>query len=121
MASGSVRGNPASHRNRAGGFWVAAAEPNAAFEAYTGTISVPPNGSACRAALLTDGASRIVDVYNFLTWEAALKVLEASGPADLLRRVRKAEQIDLIANTYPRIKLSDDATAVFASWSVENA
>ena len=33
-----------AHRNRRGGFWVAAAEPNAAFEAYTGTISTPPRG-----------------------------------------------------------------------------
>jgi hypothetical protein len=110
-----------AHRNRPGGFWVAAAEPNAAYEAYTGTISAPPNGSAYRAAMLTDGASRIVDVYRSLTWEETLKVLEASGLADLLQQVRTAELNDVVASTYPRIKLSDDATAVFASWTDQNA
>ncbi len=68
-----------AHRNRSGGFWVAAAEPKAAFEAYTGTTTPPPQGSAHRAALLTDGASRIVDIYSSLSWKCSVEGARSIG------------------------------------------
>jgi len=106
-----------SHRNRPGGFWVAAADPQAAYEAYTGEIDFTSKDSTSRAALLTDGASRIVDVYGTLTWNSALDRMATTGPVSLLGQLREVERGDLAAHTYPRIKLSDDATAIFAAWT----
>ena len=109
-----------SHRNRPGGFWVAAADPQAAYEAYTGEVGDACNGRINRAALLTDGASRIVDIYRTLTWNTALDLMDTAGPTGLLCKLRTLERADQTAHIYPRIKLSDDATAVFATWTAEN-
>jgi hypothetical protein len=35
----------------------------------------------------------------------------------LLRRLREAENRDRIANSFARVKLRDDATAIAGSWS----
>ena len=109
-----------AYRNRPGGFWVAAANPQAAYEAYSGEIELAGSNAVSRAALLTDGASRIIDIYGTLTWKSALDLMAAAGPADLLGKLREVERADQAARTYPRIKLSDDATAIFFAWSAEN-
>ena len=75
-------------RNRPGGYWVAAADPQAASQAVTGTL---PSRSLHRAALLSDGASRLVDPFQLATWEELLALLDESGPDELLRQVRAAE------------------------------
>ncbi|WP_427888506.1 hypothetical protein ACQHIV_34835 [Kribbella sp. GL6] len=102
------------YRNTAGGFWVAASDPTAASHALRGSERVIA-GSPWRAALLTDGASAAVDTYNLSDWQGLLDDLESSGPSDLLRVIRRVEADDPGAVTYPRIKRSDDATAVFVS------
>jgi len=109
-----------AHRNRPGGFWVAAAEPQAAYEAYTGEIDDSGDGAILRAALLTDGASRIVDIYRTFKWNTALDLMETAGPAGLLDKLRETERADQTGRTYPRIKPSDDATAIFAAWTAGN-
>ncbi len=76
-------------RNTDGGYWIAAAEPEAAAHAITG--SVPP-GRLRRAALLTDGASRLVDDYGYASWAGMLDLLEHAGPQELIRRVREADE-----------------------------
>ena len=43
--------------NRTHGYWVAAADPDAAFHAVTGTAAAAGPGAVRRAALLSDGAS----------------------------------------------------------------
>ena len=69
------------------------------------------------AALLTDGASRIVDLYGIHSWPTALKLLDTAGPIDLLGQLRESEEADRIANRFPRVKLRDDATVLIGSWS----
>jgi hypothetical protein len=97
-------------RNRPGGHWVAAADPQAASQALTGTL---PGTSLCRAVLLSDGASRLVDLFELATWEELLALLDESGPEELLRQIRAAEALDAKGRQWPRTKRSDDATAVY--------
>ena len=70
-------------RNRPGGYWVAAADPQPASQAVTGTL---PGTSLHRAVLLSDGASRLVDLFELATWEELLALLDEHGPEELLRQ-----------------------------------
>jgi Protein phosphatase 2C len=97
-------------RNRPGGYWVAAADPQAASQAVTGTL---PSKSLHRAVLLSDGASRLVDPFGLATWEELLALLDENGPDELLRQVRAAEAVDPEGRQWPRTKRTDDATAVY--------
>jgi hypothetical protein len=103
-----------AHRNRPGGFWVASTNPQAGYESPTGSVAAD---LVRLAALLTDGASRIVDLYGVHTWSTALKVLDSPGPSELLRQLRETENRDRIANVFPRVKLRDDASVLLGSWS----
>ncbi len=50
-----------ARRNQPGGYWIAKDDPTAATQAVTGSV---PLGQLNGAALLSNGASRIVDPYN---------------------------------------------------------
>jgi Protein phosphatase 2C len=97
-------------RNRPGGYWVAAADPLAATQAITGSLA---RKELQRAVLLSDGASRLVDVFGLATWEELLTLLGESDPGELVRRVRAAEAADPQGRRWPRTKSSDDATVVY--------
>jgi hypothetical protein len=88
-----------AHRNRPGGFWVAKDNPLAADEAITGSC---PISELTSAVLLSNGASRIVDLFGLADWPGVMAVLGSSGPAEVIRRVRQAEAL----HTVP----ADDAT-----------
>ncbi|MFI7225912.1 protein phosphatase 2C domain-containing protein [Nonomuraea angiospora] len=98
-----------SYRNRDGGFWVAATDPLAADQALTGSM---PVNQIRAAALLSDGASRLVDRFHLNTWGQMLDVLDESGPDDVIRQVRVAEHSDPQGARWPRGKTFDDATAL---------
>ncbi|MEU9983734.1 UTRA domain-containing protein [Streptomyces sp. NPDC050856] len=98
-------------RNRPGGYWVAATDPAAADEAITGSIDL---AQVRQAALLTDGASRLVDSFGALSWEQLLDLLRVEGPAALIARTREVELADPAGERWPRFKRSDDATAAYA-------
>ncbi|MEU6714386.1 integrase [Nonomuraea sp. NPDC046802] len=88
-----------ANRNQPGGFWLAKDDPQAADEAITGSCPISElNG----AALLSNGASRIVDRFQLADWPEVLAVLASSGPAEIIRRVRQAEARHAVA--------ADDAT-----------
>jgi hypothetical protein len=53
-----------------------------------------PRQEPQRAVLLSDGASRLVDLFELATWEELLALLDANGPEELLRQVRAAEAVD---------------------------
>ncbi|WP_245666314.1 protein phosphatase 2C domain-containing protein [Actinomadura latina] len=93
-------------RNSPGGFWVASTKPEAAYEGLTGEV---PVAGLKRAAVLSDGASRLVERFGQLDWDELLQLLDEEGPRELVRRTRIAEA----AGTKPRGKQYDDATAVF--------
>jgi hypothetical protein len=91
-------------------YWVAAADPTAAYHALTGEIANPS-----RIAVLTDGAARYVDLFKLAGWESVLRILGTSGPAWYIdKMIRKIEAADLRGVRYPRNKRSDDASVIYA-------
>ncbi|WP_218038611.1 protein phosphatase 2C domain-containing protein [Acrocarpospora pleiomorpha] len=88
-----------ANRNRTDGFWVAKDDPRAADEAITGSC---PISELAGAALLSNGASRIVDRFQLADWPEVMTVLATSGPAEIIHRVRQAEARHAVA--------ADDAT-----------
>ncbi|MDG4795159.1 hypothetical protein [Micromonospora sp. WMMD1082] len=102
-----------AHRNRPGGFWVAAADPQAASEALTGEVDRERVESLL---LLSDGASRPVDRFGILTWHEIADLVANSGGPALLRRVRDAENSDPHGMRWPRGKIHDDATVVYCDF-----
>ena len=91
-------------RNRAGGYWIAKDDPHAADEAVTGSR---PLRDLDGVALLSNGASRIVSPYGLTGWPGVLELLGASGPAEIIRRVRQAETG---SSEHPAGAVPDDAT-----------
>ncbi|PRY01633.1 protein phosphatase 2C domain-containing protein [Allonocardiopsis opalescens] len=93
-------------RNAEDGFWVAAARPEAADRAVTGSL---PAGALRRATLLTDGAGRLHE-WGLLSWTGVQAAVARSGPAALVAAVRAAEAADADRTRHPRGKRCDDAT-----------
>ncbi|WP_405087968.1 protein phosphatase 2C domain-containing protein [Microbispora sp. NBC_01389] len=98
------------HRNRDGGFWVASVDPLVAEQALTGSV---PVHEVRAAALLSDGASRLVDRFHLTTWRDLLGLLGQAGPNELIRQVRTAEQSDPHGQRWPRGKTYDDAAVAY--------
>ncbi|MET8120094.1 hypothetical protein [Micromonospora sp. NPDC005291] len=96
-----------ARRNQPGGYWLAKDDPQAAYEAVTGSR---PLQDVSSVALLSNGASRIVSPYGLTDWPGVLHLLAADGPADVVHRVRQAE-----ACAGPNAPVPDDATV--AHWT----
>jgi hypothetical protein len=94
-----------AHRNKAGGFWVASTNPDAAYQAITGKAPLTP---IAEAGLFTDGITRLLDWYGY-TWPVIFSALRTEGPASLITLVRAAER----EQPHPYAKRHDDATAVY--------
>ncbi|MEY9933477.1 hypothetical protein ABH926_008132 [Catenulispora sp. GP43] len=92
-------------RNTEWGFWIASNRPDAADYAVTGLV---PVSAAYRAAVVTDGITRLVERYG-RSWADLLKRLDSHGPNQLVKDVR-AEERATPAGQY-RGKVHDDATA----------
>lgn len=98
-----------TYRNRDGGFWVASTAPAAAGHALTGCV---PLAELRSFSLLSDGATRLADLFTALTWPQLDGILRDHGPHELIRRTREAEDTDPHGRRWPRTKAHDDATAV---------
>jgi hypothetical protein len=99
-----------ARRNQSGGYWIAKDDPHAAMQAVTGNVPLRQlNG----AALLSNGASRIVDPYRLAEWPAVLDLMRTRGPEEILRRVREAETKARATGSFPDIRLPDDATVAY--------
>jgi hypothetical protein len=98
-------------RNTGRGPWIAAALPKAAEHAETGSV---PLADLRSLAALTDGATRYVEQFDLGSWPDALALLDTQGPAELLRRVRQVEAGDATCSRWPRGKVRDDATVLYA-------
>jgi hypothetical protein len=90
-----------ARRNRPGGYWIAKDDAEAAGQAVAGSI---PLEQLDGVALLTNGASRIVDPYGLADWPAVLGLLRMNGPDEILRRIRETET---------EAQRPDDATVAF--------
>ena len=96
------------HRNHPDGFWVASTDPSAAQHALTDTV---PRDGLHRAAVLSDGATRLVDRFSLLDWTDFLGILAEQGPEAIIAQVRAAEHSDPDGQRWPRGKRHDDASA----------
>lgn len=99
-----------ARRNQPGGYWIAKDDPHAAMQAVTGSV---PLGQLNGAALLSNGASRVVDPYRLAEWPAVLDLMRTRGPDEILRRVREAETEARATGSIPDIRLPDDATVAY--------
>ena len=91
-------------RNADNGFWVASTNIDAAYHAVCGSTA-----NVTDLAMLTDGATRLVDFYGY-TWDGLFRVVAGEGPAEIIRRVRVKES----AAPPPHGKMHDDVTALYA-------
>jgi Protein phosphatase 2C len=108
----SVEGVRAA-RNNPNGFYVASTLPDAAYHAVHGSIHTT---GLRRAALLSDGAARLVERFHLADWKQLLDLLATEGPEELIRRTRLAEQAETEAEQAERRgKKHDDATAVLVT------
>jgi hypothetical protein len=97
-------------RNSPNGFYVASTMPEAAYKAIRGTL---PTTTVRRAALLSDGAARLVERFRLMDWRELLDLIADHGPQELIRRTREAEAAETDADRATRRgKQHDDATAV---------
>ncbi|HEY6277458.1 MAG TPA: protein phosphatase 2C domain-containing protein [Streptosporangiaceae bacterium] len=94
-----------AHRNKTGGFWVASTNPDAAYQAISGSV---PLAQVSEAGLFTDGITRLLDWYGY-TWPVIFSSLRSEGPASLIALVRGAER----EQPHPYAKQHDDATAAY--------
>jgi hypothetical protein len=100
--------------NRTHGYWVAAADPDAAYHGLTGTLPLRGPEAVRRAALLSDGASCAVEQFGLFDWAGLLDLVSTEGPDALIGRVRDAERDH--ADRLRRYKRSDDASVVLCEF-----
>jgi hypothetical protein len=99
-----------ARRNQSGGYWIAKDDPHAATQAVTGTI---PLGHLTGVALLSNGASRVVDPYRLAEWPAVLDLMRTKGPDEIIRRVREAETKAHATDSIRDSRRPDDATVAY--------
>ncbi|MER7761373.1 hypothetical protein [Streptomyces sp. NPDC097619] len=97
-------------RNTDEGYWVAGSMSEAAYHAFAGSVDT---SAVLSAAVLSDGAARLVTEYQTETWEALIGRLRAAGPSALIRAVRAVEATDPHGRRWPRYKSGDDAAVAF--------
>lgn len=102
-------------RNQEGGFWVAEADPDAAYQAVRTTW---PRASLTTVLVASDGVSCGVDTYGvFPDWAAVRDLAARSGPLAVLDEVRAAEEADPDGTRWPRAKPHDDQALVVANFA----
>ena len=95
--------------NRAGGYWVV--RPDSRWARHT-QVRRRKVGPGSRILLATDGFMRLTDAYRrYPTPDSLLEACRA-GLVPLLAELRAIEADDSGCARYPRIKPSDDATAL---------
>lgn len=92
-------------RNRVGGWWVAEADPAAAYEAVTASW---PRAEISAVIMATDGVSCGIDAYGLFGWDAVLQ----KSPESVLDEIRAAELGDPEHQKWPRFKTHDDQALV---------
>jgi hypothetical protein len=96
-------------RNHAGGYGVLAPEQECLDMLR---IERVPAAAVHRILLASDGYYRMVDVYGSLRDAELIQRTEDHGAEAVLEKLRAIEEADPNGARYPRLKRSDDATAV---------
>ncbi len=96
-------------QNTPDGYYVASTLADAAYMSVHGTTAAAAVSSA---VLLTDGAARLVNLFQELDWPGLLRALREDGPASVITRTRRTEEAEGPINDGRLRKLHDDVTAV---------
>ncbi|MRG85480.1 protein phosphatase 2C domain-containing protein [Salinibacillus xinjiangensis] len=100
-----------SYMNQPNGYWVVTIDGKGIDASITGQIQ---SHSMKSVLLCSDGFSRIVDLFNHLSWSSILNGHVTIQQA--VNDIRALELQDKHKTQYPRIKQSDDATAVYINF-----
>jgi Protein phosphatase 2C len=92
-------------RNTEGGYWVAEANPDAAYHAVRAHW---PRAEVRQVLVASDGVSCGIDDYRLLDWPAAVDLVSERGAQAMLDTVRAAEESDPHGTRWPRAKPHDD-------------
>ncbi|MFD0199406.1 MULTISPECIES: protein phosphatase 2C domain-containing protein [Saccharothrix] len=93
-------------RNVEGGWWVAEADPAAAYRAVRASW---PRDRVRAVLMATDGVSCGVDDYGlFADWQSVLDITSEKGPEAVLDEIRAAEVGDADRTKWRRAKVHDD-------------
>ncbi len=95
--------------NTAGGFWLLGADPEAA--AHAGVTSLALSGPAT-VLLATDGFYALKEDYSAFDDRDLVATSQTLGLVEMGAQVRRIEEADPIGQRFPRMKKSDDATAL---------
>jgi len=95
--------------NTAGGFWLLGADPEAA--AHAGVTSLTLSGPAT-VLLATDGFYALKEDYQVFDDRDLVATSQTLGLAEMGAQARRIEEADPFGQRFPRMKKSDDATAL---------
>ncbi len=95
--------------NKPNGYWILSIAPEAADQLKT-TQEQIPQGS--HLLLMSDGFYRLVDTFANYTDSSLIDAARRQGLAPMIEELRTLEQQDSTGAAHPRVKKSDDATAL---------
>jgi hypothetical protein len=107
----ALQAEQARRVNRSDGYWIAGAEPRAAWH---GIATVEPKAAVSALLLASDG----VDPKRHpeaTSWRDLYEEAAAHSPEQVLRRIHEAESGDADGQRWPRSKPHDDKTLVILS------
>lgn len=98
-----------SHMNLPGGYWVLGIHPQAADHLVRESLLLGQGGTLI---LLSDGFYRLVDTYHAYSADGLVNAARARGLTALYQELCRIEAEDADCSRHPRLKPSDDATAL---------
>lgn len=100
--------------NRPGGYWILDLSGEGAPHVQSLELHLPPGAEIM---LMSDGFSRLVDLYRAYDLDGLMDAARARGLAPLYEQLRNIEAEDPECRTFARNKVRDDATAVLLTVS----
>ncbi|TAJ72705.1 MAG: hypothetical protein EPO51_08000 [Phenylobacterium sp.] len=99
--------------NRPDGYWILDLSGAGVSQAQ---IEACPAPAPVDVLLMTDGFSRLVEVYGAYDWDGLMDRALENGLEPLYDELRGIEAADEACSRFQRFKARDDATAVMLSW-----
>lgn len=104
----ALQAEQARHRNQPDGYWIAGAEPEAAYHGVTST----EERSGISALLLASDGVDPERHRGTMTWHGLSHEVNSHGAAQVLQELQDAEASDPDGRRWPRSKRHDDKTLV---------
>ena len=95
--------------NRKDGYWILSLDPEAASHGLYGEIEI---AAGDRLLAMTDGFTRLFDVFGLFTPESLMAASRTRELVELVETLRAREAEDTNCLSFPRIRCHDDASAL---------